>query len=149
MSMVSQAPLLTPLQQTWMPFPWVHLDVVGQVENLERSWELLFERPISLPEDDYEDYDFGQFAVTREAMQRRPVGFWQRAWRALCSRGNYQHLPGTRYLSPIVDFADSKTMSDWRGYHSQTNERTNERTNENNNKRTARHAHISTKATTR
>ena len=134
-------------------------------QNLERNWELLFERPISLPEDDYGDYDFGQFAVTREAMQRRPVGFWQRAWRALCSRGNYQHLPGTRYLSPMVDFAHSKTMSDWRGYHSQankqtnkqaskqTNERTtdrpNERTNENNNKRTARHAHISTKVTTR
>ena len=56
MSMVSQAPLLTPLQQTWMPFPWVHLDVVGQVENLERSWDY-FRRRLGLPvgDDDGDD----------------------------------------------------------------------------------------------
>merc|ERR1712150_203739 len=60
---------------------------------LELAWELLFGTPLRLPEDDYGGYDYGQFVVTREAVQRRPQAFWARAWRALCSQNNYLLLP--------------------------------------------------------
>eukprot|EP00931_Biecheleriopsis_adriatica_P088143 TRINITY_DN62520_c0_g1_i1.p1 TRINITY_DN62520_c0_g1~~TRINITY_DN62520_c0_g1_i1.p1 ORF type:complete len:688 (+),score=119.25 TRINITY_DN62520_c0_g1_i1:73-2136(+) len=87
---------------------------------LELAWELLFEKPMRLPQDDFGGYDFGQSVVTREAVQQRPKAFWQRAWRALCSRSNFQLLPGTSFVSTAVEFVGTVGAffpTDWSGYH--------------------------------
>lgn len=57
---------------------------------VEHAWELLFDRPPQLPEDDYGGYDFAQYIASRKAAQSRPKAFWQNAWRSLCSKSNYQ-----------------------------------------------------------
>lgn len=72
---------------------------------LELAWELLFDTPMRLPNDTFGGYDFGQFAITREAALRRPKSFWASGWRALSSRSNYELLLGTRFVSHRVDFA--------------------------------------------
>lgn len=87
---------------------------------LELAWELLFERPMRFPDDDYGSYDFGQTIVSRHAVRQRPKSFWQRAWRAMCSRSNYQLIPGLRYVSEAVEFVGTpgrKFLDDWSGYH--------------------------------
>eukprot|EP00928_Gymnodinium_smaydae_P087845 TRINITY_DN72037_c0_g1_i1.p1 TRINITY_DN72037_c0_g1~~TRINITY_DN72037_c0_g1_i1.p1 ORF type:complete len:614 (+),score=31.26 TRINITY_DN72037_c0_g1_i1:30-1871(+) len=89
---------------------------------LELAWELLFDKPISLPEDDYGGYDFGQTAVTREAILRRPKHFWEQAWRALCTRSNYELLPGVKFVSYRVELNHNQVLLDsasksWTGYH--------------------------------
>ncbi|CAE6966432.1 unnamed protein product [Symbiodinium sp. CCMP2456] len=72
---------------------------------VELAWELLFDRPPQLPEDDlwahydYGGYDFAQYIASRKAAQSRPKAFWQNAWRALCSASNYQLLLGTKFIS--------------------------------------------------
>jgi len=43
---------------------------------IEHVWEMLFGTPMQLPGDDFGSYDFDQFAVSREAVQRRPQSFW-------------------------------------------------------------------------
>lgn len=66
---------------------------------VEHAWELLFDRPPQLPEDDYGGYDFAQYIASRKAAQSRPKAFWQNAWRSLCSKSNYQLLLGTKFIS--------------------------------------------------
>lgn len=84
---------------------------------LELAWELLFGRPFRLPEDDYGGYDFGQLAVAREAARSRPREFWQRAWRAMCTRSNYELLPGTHFVSFRVDLSGEHGKNAWSGFH--------------------------------
>lgn len=66
---------------------------------VEVAWELLFDRPPKLPEDDYGGYDFAQYIASRRAAESRPKAFWQNAWRSLCSASNYQLLLGTKFIS--------------------------------------------------
>ncbi|CAE7228129.1 unnamed protein product [Symbiodinium sp. CCMP2456] len=66
---------------------------------VEVAWELLFDRPPQLPEDDYGGYDFAQYIASRRAAESRPKAFWQNAWRSLCSASNYQLLLGTKFIS--------------------------------------------------
>ncbi|CAE8610086.1 unnamed protein product, partial [Polarella glacialis] len=84
---------------------------------VELAWELLFERPLRLPEDDYGGYDYAQFVVSRESVRSRPQAFWERAWRALCSESNYQLLLGTRFKSWKVDLSLLKDHNTFKGFH--------------------------------
>jgi len=83
---------------------------------VEVAWELLFDRPPQLPEDDYGGYDFAQYVASRSAAESRPKAFWQNAWRSLCSASNYQLLLGTKFIS-WKEITDSEGKRRLFGFH--------------------------------
>ncbi|CAE7446656.1 unnamed protein product [Symbiodinium natans] len=87
---------------------------------VELAWELLFDSPPQLPQDDYGGYDYGQFVASRQAAQSRPKAFWQKGWRALCSGSNYRLLPGTSFVSwkdLTASDASEGARFTWHGFH--------------------------------
>ena len=75
-----------------------------EVQRYELAWELLFQKQVRLPEDDFGNYDYNQFVVARAAVVRRSFAFFEHAWKAFTRRQNYELLPGTRFLSKRVEF---------------------------------------------